>query len=311
MLEFRRPGLVTLLAVLDLLGGGLALLSALWVGVAGVAGKHGADAILIVAAVALFAVIAFLQIAAGVGLWQLKGWGRLLHMALACIGLLFLPCGTLISVLVLVYLSRAGVKVLFSGKTTQELLPEEQAALTAVLQGSTLTTALIAILMLLGGVGMTGIIAAFAIPAFLSGRVAANEAATIGRLRTVVSAEAVYAANNGGLVDTPACLRAPTSCNPGAKSATPLLDDSVVFDAPASGYVLTFHPGPAATGEPGRRVSPSSLQSFAVTAEPAVPNQTGVRRFCADNTGRVCTFTSPSSTEGQEGACSASCREAR
>ena len=47
-------------------------------------------------------------------------------------------------------------------------------------------------------VAIIGIIAAIAIPSLLRARVSANEAATIGDIRTVISAQAAYASANGG-----------------------------------------------------------------------------------------------------------------
>ena len=47
-------------------------------------------------------------------------------------------------------------------------------------------------------VAIIGIIAAIAIPSLLRARVSANEAATIGDIRTVISAQAAFQSANGG-----------------------------------------------------------------------------------------------------------------
>ena len=47
-------------------------------------------------------------------------------------------------------------------------------------------------------VAIIGIIAAIAIPSLLRARVSANESATIGDIRTVISAQAAYQSANGG-----------------------------------------------------------------------------------------------------------------
>ena len=57
------------------------------------------------------------------GLLQMKSWARILQIVLACLGVL--SCGIIISVLMLMYLFKPGVKVLFSGKTVDELTPQE------------------------------------------------------------------------------------------------------------------------------------------------------------------------------------------
>lgn len=47
-------------------------------------------------------------------------------------------------------------------------------------------------------VAIIGIIAAIAIPSLLRARISANEAATVGDIRSLVSAQAAYHAANGG-----------------------------------------------------------------------------------------------------------------
>ena len=51
-------------------------------------------------------------------------------------------------------------------------------------------------------VAIIGIIAAIAIPSLLRARVSANESATIGDIRTVISAEAAYQSSNAGFYDS-------------------------------------------------------------------------------------------------------------
>ena len=63
-------------------------------------------------------------------------------------------------------------------------------------------------------VAIIGIIAAIAIPSLLRARVTANESATIGDIRTVISAEAAYHASTGGYYGTPECLGAPGDVHP-------------------------------------------------------------------------------------------------
>ena len=50
-------------------------------------------------------------------------------------------------------------------------------------------------------VAIIGIIAAIAIPSLLRARVSANESATIGDIRTVISGQAAYQSANGGWYD--------------------------------------------------------------------------------------------------------------
>jgi type IV pilus assembly protein PilA len=135
---------------------------------------------------------------------------------------------------------------------------------------------------------VVGIVAAIAIPSLLRARVSANESATIGDLRTLVSAQAAYAGANGGFFDSRlTCLSAPATCIPGYSGAA-FLDASLAAEA-KSGYRRTLFPGGTfAEGTAPKGVSPSSTESFAFIAVPVKANTTGVRSFCVDGGGVVC-----------------------
>jgi hypothetical protein len=130
-----------------------------------------------------------------------------------------------------------------------------------------------------GGGGM-GVFAAIAIPSLLRARVSANEAAAIGDLRTVTSAQAAFqAANKGSYGDLP-CLSQPSTCLKGY-AGPQFLDEELTSLRTKSGYLRAFHPGPPA------RARPRSLQAWAYTAWPAEPAKTGVRSFCTDANGVI------------------------
>jgi type IV pilus assembly protein PilA len=174
----------------------------------------------------------------------------------------------------------------------------------------TLVTVLIVLGVGLVGCMGIGIIAAIAIPSLLRARISANESAAIGDVRTVISAEAVYQSANAGFYDTLECLGTPSGCIPGYQGPT-FLDRALASGAPKSGYRRTFHPGAAATSEEGASSrSPSSIESFAYTAVP-LTNQTGVRGFCGDSTGRVCHTLDGSEPEVMNGECSTTCQSLR
>src|SRR2546428_7984771 len=61
-------------------------------------------------------------------------------------------------------------------------------------------------------VAIIGIIAAIAIPSLLRARVSANESATIGDTRTVISAEAAYQSAASGFYGELTCLSVPGPC---------------------------------------------------------------------------------------------------
>jgi type II secretory pathway pseudopilin PulG len=157
-----------------------------------------------------------------------------------------------------------------------------------------------------------GIIAAIAIPSLLRARTSANEAATIGDIRTVISAEAAYQSASGGYYGPPECLSAPATCLP-AYSGPTFLSDDLASASVKSGYRRTFHPGPAvSTGAPlGIPAATGRLESFAYTAVPAERGRTGTRGFCGDSTGRICFTADGSEPAVAGGACDPGCQDLR
>jgi type II secretory pathway pseudopilin PulG len=249
-----------------------------------------------------------LALFAGIGMWGLRGYGRTLQIVSSSIGLLAIPFGTIISGIILWYMLKPGVKVLFSERPVAQLTPFEIEEVTKLQQGSAAVIVLAVVLPLVIIVGI-GIIAAIAIPSLLRARISANEAQAIGDLRTMISAQAAYANANGGLFDTPQCLAAPTDCLPGYPATGPVFLDEASVDVVKSGYQREFHPGSPADGEnlSQGNVSPSSLTSFAFVAHPVTPGTSGVRAFCADATGRVCVTPDGSPPPVLDGACDPSC----
>jgi prepilin-type N-terminal cleavage/methylation domain-containing protein len=72
-------------------------------------------------------------------------------------------------------------------------------------------------------VAIIGIIAAIAIPSLLRARVSANESATLGDIRTLISAQAAYQSANSGFYDGDlSCLTQPANgCIPSYPSIAP------------------------------------------------------------------------------------------
>jgi len=272
------------------------------------AGTPGAAAVLLAFHLAFF-VIGLLQLATGVGLLGLKPWSRTLQIGLAAIGLLGIPCGTIISILVLVYMLKPEVKLLFSGASPGDLTPEERAAVERLSQGSGATVVLLVVLALFVVVAVIGIVAAIAIPSLLRARVSANESAAIGDLRTVVSAQAAYASANMGFPDRLECLPEPTQCIPGYAANAPTFLDRTMLAPTRHGYRFRLVPGPPAQpdGSVEDKVSPSSLAGWAYVAEPITPSQTGVRAFCAEASGVICSDASGAIGDVTDGHCPPTC----
>jgi type II secretory pathway pseudopilin PulG len=257
---------------------------------------------------AFYALFGILSIVCGIGLWNLKSYGRTLQLVYSFIGLLGIPLGTIISALILVYLYKPGVKVLFSETPPSRLSAADIAEVTKLSDSSTITVVLIAVAVFLLLIAFIGIIAAIAIPSLLRARVATNEAMAIGDLRTVISAEAAYASSNGGLYDQLECLAKPQECIPGYPSTGPVFL-SEIPPSVRTGYQREFQVGLPADGSEVAfaNLSPSSVQSFVYLAYPVTPGTTGSRGFCADYTGRICVTMDGSPPPVVDGLCDPAC----
>jgi type IV pilus assembly protein PilA len=128
-------------------------------------------------------------------------------------------------------------------------------------------------------VAIIGIIAAIAIPSLLRARVSANEAGTIGDIRALISSQVAYQSASGGLYGDITCLSTPSggSCITGYSSDAPTFLDATMTNTgnAKSGYTRSFS---IETG----------FGAFQYNADPVTPNQTGVRYFGGDASGRVC-----------------------
>jgi type IV pilus assembly protein PilA len=303
MNTFERPMAITALAVLDLIGAGMYLLAAVGTGVLAL-GPH-AEPLPILLLSAVFVVLGLVLGAAGVGLLRLQPFGRSLQIGLSVLGLLAIPVGTIISAVVLYYLFRPGIAHIFSGRAPHELSAAEMAEVQAVSGSSGLVLVVIAVVGLFLAVACLGIVAAIAIPSLLRARVSANESAAIGDTRTMISAQMAYQSANGGFYDTIDCLIKPTGCIPSYPATGPSFLDPGMKAAQRRGYRFTLHLGPRAEIDPAVS-SPSSVQSFAYVAEPLTQGQTGVRSFCGDSSGIVCSANSRMS-EPVDGSCPSEC----
>jgi type IV pilus assembly protein PilA len=140
-------------------------------------------------------------------------------------------------------------------------------------------------------VAIIGIIAAIAIPSLLRARVSANESATLGDIRAVISAQAAYQSANSGLYEgNLTCLTEPS--NPGCIPSYPViaptfLDSQLSSQQTKSGYNRSFQPGGPVV-PPVPAASATSTPTYRYDATPVVIGQTGVRGFATDASGRIC-----------------------
>jgi hypothetical protein len=122
MAPMERPMGVTILAVLYFIQGILVLIIPIMISmclasmfsVPGVPEDAGDD---IFAGMALcwivFGIIALFYFIVGIGLLKGQNWARVVAIILAIIGLINIPLGTIISIIILIYLFKADVKAYF------------------------------------------------------------------------------------------------------------------------------------------------------------------------------------------------------
>ena len=149
-------------------------------------------------------------------------------------------------------------------------------------------------------VAIIGIIAAIAIPSLLRARVSSNESATVGDIRSVISAEAAYHAANGGFYGTLDCLLVPSGagCIPAYSTGAPTFIDSQIASLVGkSGYDRTFF----------GLVVPGGLGCFVYQTTPSAQDKTGVRAFSGDCSGVICYTPDGTPVPQAGGAMSPSC----
>jgi hypothetical protein len=115
------------------------------------------------------------------------------------------------------------------------------------------------------------IIAAIAIPNLLRSKMAANEAGTVGSLRTINTACIFYSTSDGGYPRTLASL-GPVAAGGRAGATSADLIDSVLANGQKSGYLFSY-----------RRTA----EGYIVNADPVTPGTTGQRHFFTDQTGVI------------------------
>jgi type IV pilus assembly protein PilA len=123
------------------------------------------------------------------------------------------------------------------------------------------------------------IIAAIAIPNLLRAKMAANEAAAVGSLRTVMTAAVTYNGTYGHGFPETLNLLGPSADSSAANAGAAGLIDADLAAGQKDGYNFTYQAS-SSRGD-------SALDTFKVNADPVVPNSTGVRHFFIDQSGVI------------------------
>jgi type II secretory pathway pseudopilin PulG len=242
---FVRPLAISVLAVLHI----IAALCLLLMGLGSLLMTGAEDIVTAAVAGLILTGIGVTGLACGIGLWRLKPLGRTLALGFAWVGLLGLPFGTLVSALVLYYLFRPGIKVLFSGLPPDVLTDEDRAEVAAVSRHSTVVIVVIVVLVAVCLLIVLGIVSAIAIPGLMRARSTANEASAVASLRAVSSAQVSFEASCGAGSYAPslALLGVPPA---GGGEQAFVSPDLAADPAVKSGYTITLTPGPAVAGAP-------------------------------------------------------------
>jgi type IV pilus assembly protein PilA len=134
-------------------------------------------------------------------------------------------------------------------------------------------------------VAVIGIIAGIAVPGMLRARRAANEAAAIGSLRALNSAESSYAAAAGKGAFAPLLATLATPC-PGSTAAF-ISPDLSIDPAVKSGYTITM--AAAAVSSPGPTDCNGVVTETAyyTTAVPVSAGMSGLRAFASSGSGAI------------------------
>ena len=163
-------------------------------------------------------------------------------------------------------------------------------------------------------VAIIGIIAAIAIPSLLRARVSANESATLGDIRTLISSQAAYQSANSGFYDSSlSCLTEPSngSCIPSYPTIAPtFLDSQLASQQSKSGYNRSFLGAAAPSAVPSSS-STTSMSVYSYDATPVNIGQTGVRGFAADSSGRICFTNNGAAVGAANGVLPSNCQDLR
>jgi type IV pilus assembly protein PilA len=291
--ELSRPGIVTLLAVLQFIGAAVSLLAAV-VMLAATALSYGKDEgqPLGVLLAILFGGLGAAELVCGIGLLKLKSYGRTLQLVFSWVGLLGFPIGTVISLLILIYLNKPGLKVLFSGRPASQLTPDDWAQVAAVGSSRAAPWLIGAIVVLVLVVPILGIVAAIAIPGLVRARMSGNEASAIGSLRAINSAQAAFSVSCAkGLyaVTLEDLVKPPRGDRQGFIS-----DDLGINGVTKSGYVISVAkdaaPGVTDAGAAASTCNGSTrplANSYFASAAPVTLHSTGTRYFATDARGTI------------------------
>jgi type IV pilus assembly protein PilA len=279
----RRPTVVTILAAMNTVGAVVSLLvGGVLVFVVFQGQPPTGNAPFLLAIAFGSAAVSVAYGACAFGLWTMRPFGWTAQVALAFIGLIGIPLGTVLAIAILVYMWRPGVKLLFSGRPADDFSAAERTQIAAAYELSAAAIAVAVVVIGLTAVATLGVVAAIAIPGLLRARMAGNEAAAIGTLRAIMTGQAAFASlcGHGGYAASLEDLRRPGSDASGA------FVDLQLDAGTRNGYRFALEP----TATPGGTAACNGalpVAGYTASAAPLVPGTSGQRFFAIDERGVV------------------------
>jgi type IV pilus assembly protein PilA len=146
-------------------------------------------------------------------------------------------------------------------------------------------------------VTIISIVGAIAVPTLLRGRITANEAAAIGSLRAINSAQSAYSSSAAAGNYAPLLSILVLPCPGGAIGF--ISPDLANDPSQKSGYVVTLSPGTAPAGGPDCNGTPTR-QGYYLTAVPSSIGTSGHRAFASSS--RNVVFFDPNGVAPTEAA---------
>jgi hypothetical protein len=111
----KRPDLLTLVVIWQFVNAFLLFIGIVAISAFALPDTGGGGVVALSFAIFVLVCFLVLSLVGGIGILQAKNWGRIVSMVNAILGLLNIPIGTLIGVLVLIYLSKTEVREYFEG----------------------------------------------------------------------------------------------------------------------------------------------------------------------------------------------------
>jgi TPR repeat protein len=132
-----------------------------------------------------------------------------------------------------------------------------------------------------------------------------HEAAAIGQLRTLITAQWAYHEVNHGWFDAKlTCLQEPSTCLAGYPSDGATFLPAKFEPDDRKGYSFKLIAGPPPEQRLAAEASRSSVTCYAYVATPSGPEAVGGRSFCGDSSGVICAHADGHEiTPGQSCSC--------